>query len=107
MHGNQYFWDTLDEAFWGHSGGKLDRQEDRFVFELEVPGFNKDNLEVEFENGILGIKGDNGKRKLERRYNVSGLKDIVDVKASVKDGILEVSFIKDTSKQLPKRISLE
>jgi HSP20 family molecular chaperone IbpA len=84
--------------------------EDR-VFELEVPGFNETNLDVEFANGILTVKGTRevkeegcyaGRREIYKRYTV-GPHENVD--ASVKDGILKLTL--KPSKEDVKKIDLK
>jgi HSP20 family molecular chaperone IbpA len=79
----------------------------------EVPGFNKNNLKVEMEDGYLYIEGKrtyklNGeemsktvsnKFKLNSDYNASS------IEATVEDGILTV-FIPNYKKTEKKRISL-
>ena len=84
--------------------------EDR-VFELEVPGFNETNLDVEFANGILTVKGTRevkeegcyaGRREIYKRYTVGQHEN---VEASVKDGILKLTL--KPSKEDVKKIDLK
>ena len=60
------------------------------VLELEVPGFNKDTLAVEIEDGILVVNGKTERRTICKRYR---LKNVDNVKASIKDGILSLTLI--------------
>jgi HSP20 family protein len=80
--------------------------ENEFVVFVELPGMSKDNVEIEYENGVLLIRGekleqlDNGKRNLlvwERRYGAFQrsfmLPNTIDqekIKAEFKDGILTI-----------------
>lgn len=65
------------------------------VVELEVPGFNKDNLDIELANGVLSISGKRevktecyvGRKEVKKSYRVG---DFQDASATVNDGILTV-----------------
>lgn len=44
---------------------EYDRDENgNIVFEIEVPGFNKDNLNVEITDGFLTVRGETEKRHI-------------------------------------------
>jgi HSP20 family protein len=64
------------------------------IYEVEVPGFNKDNLEISIDNGILSIFGKretsskNGSSYKEINEAISINADPSDIDAEVKDGIL-------------------
>lgn len=67
------------------------------VLQIEVPGFNKENLKVEISNGVLTIQGETENRKVFKQYTMGIVQD---VKASIKDGILSLTLIepeKDTT----------
>ena len=85
-------------------------KKDRLIAKVELPGINKEDLNVEVEDGLLKIRGERKKEeevedkdyyRCERYYgsfsrNVK-LPDAVDknkVKASYKDGILTVDMPK-------------
>lgn len=67
------------------------------VYKLDVPGFNKDNLNVEVAEGVLTISGESeirkenayGKSKILKRYDVG---DIENADAVIRDGILTVKL---------------
>lgn len=67
------------------------------VYEIEVPGFNKDNLSVEINEGILTIQGDRedysnvkaGKKTIYKRLAIS---EVEDVSAKIEDGILYITL---------------
>jgi HSP20 family protein len=97
---NQSIWDNLKQNFddmfmdttYYSDNGEL-------VYELEVPGFNKDNLSIDMDNGVITISGD---RKLDTHKNHVGNKKIykrisvesTDVNAEIKDGILYITIRK-------------
>ncbi len=68
------------------------------VCEIECPGFNKDNLSIDVIDGILTVKGECGKRKVFRKFDINGVDD---VDASAKDGILTLVIKK------PKKVSVK
>jgi HSP20 family molecular chaperone IbpA len=76
------------------------------VVELEVPGFTKDNLDIELANGVLSINGKRevktecyvGRKEISKRYRIG---DFQDATATVNDGILKV-VIKTPSAETKK-----
>lgn len=79
------------------------------VVELEVPGFNKDNIDVELSNGVLTIKGKRetktecyvGCKEINKTYRVG---DFQDATATVTDGILKVVI--NTPKAETKKVEV-
>ena len=76
------------------------KDEDFIVYELEVPGFNKDNIVIETSNGQLTINGE----RSDYHENSVGDKTISkSVKlnnhrvegAIIADGILTIRFVED------------
>ena len=71
--------------------------EKNLVYEIDVAGFNKDNLKVKLNNGILNITGDRddhshkqaGKKSIHKRLNVG---EVEKIEAKAKDGILYVTL---------------
>jgi len=68
-----------------------------YVIELEVPGFNKDNIAVELAGGILTVSGKRevktecfvGCKEINKRYTVG---DFQDATAAVENGILRITI---------------
>ncbi len=96
--------------------------DNEFVLQAEMPGIKKDDIEITLENGVLTISGESrsekeereGERVIrqERRYGkyVRSLRlgkeiDEKNVKASYKDGILELVLPKSEEVK-PKKISV-
>jgi HSP20 family protein len=74
---------------------KFQDKDGNVVNEIEVPGFNKENLNVEVADGILTIKGErttsNGeKREVFKRITIGPSEK---VNADLKDGILILTLI--------------
>ena len=94
-------------------------EDDKYVLDIEVPGFNKENIGISFEEGYLNIEAkqeaaeesnDKYLRRERTTENVSrkyyfGDVDYEAIKASFKDGILNVEVPK--KKPLVKTISIE
>ena len=92
---NQDFANIFEDTRYTSKEGDL-------VYEIEVPGFNKDNLTVEMIDGILTVKGTRetaeGKREVFKRLRVATSED---VDAKIEDGILYLTLKapkKDTKK---------
>jgi HSP20 family molecular chaperone IbpA len=86
---------------------------DGAYFQFEVPGFNKENLDVLIEGSELVIEGTrkykiNGEEKeklINRRIELNNLYDPSIIEATIEDGILTVyipSFKKETLKKKHK-----
>lgn len=97
-------WEDFDNVF----GDVTYQDKDgNYIREIECPGFNKENLNVEISEGILTIKGerttgDEYSRKLFKRYRL-GTFETVD--AEIKDGILYLKFL--VPKEKKQKIDLK
>ncbi len=97
-------------------------RDNEYVVRAEMPGINKDNIEVTLADGVLTIAGESrqeseekeGERLIrrERRYGkytrtlrVGTQVDEKSVKAAYKDGILEVTLPK-AEEVKPKKITV-
>ena len=93
--------------------------EDTYEVDMDLPGFKKDEINVDLKNGYLTVsaakgldkdeKDKNGKYIRQERYTVAMsrsfyLGDVAqeDVKAKFEDGILQISLPKAEKKALPK-----
>lgn len=101
------FWDTFDSSF----GSNFYRDENNnVVVEIEAPGFNKDNINVEISNGTLIVNGERklgneksaGKTKIFKQYSIGSL---TDAECKIKDGIVYVT-IKMPEDEKPKKIEV-
>lgn len=78
------------------------RNEDGNIeMEIEVPGFNKDTLNVEVSEGILTVEGKTDKRQVYKQYQIGNIED---VQAKIQDGVLTLTLM-EQEKQV-KRIAL-
>lgn len=127
---SRVFFDNFFDDF--ESPKKLDKmmkcdiyeEDNNYVIEMDVPGFKKEDINMELDDGYLKIsaekKSDNeekdGKKyvrrerhcysKCERQFYVGNIKD-EDIKAKFKDGILKISVPKEEKKETKKVIMIE
>ncbi len=94
---------------------------DKYIIDIDLPGYDKENIEVEIENGYLKVvakmnknidKSDNQEKYIhkERFYGECSRSFYVgdnikeeDIKAGFKNGILSLVFPKEQQKQLEER----
>ncbi len=80
---------------------------------FDVPGFNKSNLKVEMEGGVLHIEGkrtyklnnEEKKKTVSKQFKIGDDYDASSIEATIEDGLLTV-FVPNYKKQEKKRISL-
>lgn len=97
----------------GNSTYEINETKDGAYLFFEAPGFNKSNLKVEMENGVLHISGKrtyklNGEDKtksISKDFNIGESYDPNSIEATIEDGLLTV-FVPNFKKQEKKRISL-
>lgn len=115
------FFDGGKQIMWSSSITKQDQngtyeinqtKDGGYLF-FEVPGFNKNNLKVDVEDGSLLIEGKrtyklNGEEKVKtisKSFDLGKIYDPSSIEATIEDGILTV-FIPNYKKQEKKRISI-
>jgi HSP20 family protein len=92
---------------------EINQTKDGAYLFFEAPGFNKSNLKVEMEDGMLTI---NGKRTYEmnkeekvktisKKFTVGTEYDDESIEATIEDGLLTV-FVPNFKKKEKKKISL-
>ncbi|MHC3888990.1 Hsp20/alpha crystallin family protein [Streptococcus thermophilus] len=92
--------------------------DNEYVVEAELPGIPKEDIQVNYENGVLTISGqrqiDAGKlirnerslTSVQRQYLLENVKED-EIKASYSDGILKVTLPKDSNKEIKTSIPIE
>lgn len=98
--------------------------DNEYIVEAELPGIPKENIQVTYEDGVLTISGqqqtdtvdEDKKGKLirsersltsvRRQYLLENVKED-EIKASYSDGILKVTLLKDSNKEIKKSIPIE
>lgn len=80
---------------------------------FDAPGFNKTNLKVEMENGVLliegertyKVEGESKTKSISKQFNVGEGYNPESVEATIEDGLLTV-FVPSFKKKEKKKISL-
>jgi HSP20 family protein len=96
-------------------------EENRYLLSADIPGVNRENIEITLENGVLNLKGERAgesitsEKEYRRKERVYGtfmrqftLPETVDtqnISATVKDGVLNVVIPKQAKPQ-PTRITI-
>ncbi|PCH42744.1 small heat shock protein [Wolfiporia cocos MD-104 SS10] len=99
-----------------------DAQANAVTATFELPGLNKENVNIDVHNGVLTVSGEaqvqsdrdeHGYAVRERRYGKfsravplpQGVKS-EDIRASMENGVLTVTFPKTTPETAPKKITI-
>ena len=121
------FQSVLDNALVnGRFGGvypavDIEEDKDSITLKADLPGINKEDVRLSFENGILTLEGERKSEREEkhknyhrversygsfvRSFNLGTGVDANRIKANYKDGVLEVSIPK-SEKAKPKAIDI-
>ena len=120
--------DALERAFFGDDGftafkADIKDEGDHYTLEADLPGFAKDDIGIDIENGTLTItaerktsddkKDDNGNYvrceryygSYKRRFNLDGINED-NISAQLKDGVLKLTMPK-LAETAPKSRRLE
>jgi HSP20 family protein len=92
---------------------EIDYTKDGAYLFFDAPGFNKTNLKVEMENGVLHIvgertykmEGETKSKSILKQFNIGEGFNPESVEATIEDGLLTV-FVPNFKKQEKKRVSL-
>ena len=91
------------------------QEEDKYVVEVDLPGYKKEEIHISYENGILSLGAKKEDKKdaddtehhyirrerasvsFSRQFTVKGIKE-EGIKAALKDGILTITLPKEEEK---------
>ncbi len=141
VFGERFFDDRMDFPFmtyefdadhklYGKNSSRVMRTDLRETGEgyelmIDLPGFKKDQIELELQNGYLTVKAAKGVEEKEKdesgkivhqeRYTGSMSRSFYigetlteeDVKAKFEDGVLTLAFPKEDQKKLPERKTIQ
>lgn len=110
---NSYYKTSVFTKNNGEENYEVNQTKDGAYLFFEVPGFNKEILKVEMEDGTLHIEGKrtytlNGEKKtksISKQFKIGKEYDAAEIEATIEDGLLTV-FVPNYKKQEKKRISL-
>jgi len=131
IYGNSDLNDLFDTFFNGKSRGnynysttvvkndsegetyEINHTKDGAYLFFEAPGFNKSNLKVEMEGGVIHIEGkrtyklnnEEKKKTISKQFKIGDDYDASSIEATIEDGLLTV-FVPNYKKQEKKRINL-
>ena len=91
--------------------------------EMDVPGFNKEDIKIDVEDGILTIEAEKSESKedkegknyyrrertygsFKRQFNVGSVKEH-EINAKFHNGVLKISFPKEEKKEAKKFIEIK
>ena len=96
-------------------------KDDRYILTADIPGVNRNDVEITLEDGVLTVKGsrtsesvvsEEGYRRKERfhgtfsrQFSLPDTVDTANISAVAKDGVLEIEIPKQ-AKPEPKRITV-
>ena len=136
------FDDWMDDFSWMRDFGNVDRKlygkhagremltdvrdhEDHYEVEIDLPGFKKDQIQVELHDGTLTItaqkgleqndKNSEGKYVRQERYSGMMSRSFYvgenmteeDIKAKFEDGVLKLNIPKKEEKKLPEKKTIQ
>ncbi len=99
----------------------LAETEDKFVLQMEVPGFRRSEIEITVDDGVLTVSGqrsaeeredvdyhlrERGSRQFRRSFMLPRSVNQDDVEASLQDGVLTVELPK-AAEARPRRIEVK
>lgn len=89
-------------------------ENDNYLMEIEMPGFDKKNIKITLDNGYLTVSGYDSKKEkrheessVSRTYYVGSGFVEEDFKVSLVDGILSIRLPKETRKIEKKTIAIQ
>lgn len=121
-------WDDVFDSFFFGADSRTDIYEDEkgITFEIEVPGFKKEDINVELRDHILtvnAVKKEESEQKNDvYHYYVKGRKNVEirrsyrlkndvteeDIKVKLEDGVLKINVLKNNREiPAPKQILIE
>ena len=115
---------SLENFFTENINMKCDiyEKDDKYFIEVDLPGVKKENINISYSKGYLNIKTtqkdevqeenktyirrERNYKKLERSFYVGDVEE-TKIKATYKDGILNVTIPKQKDNNTNKRISID
>ena len=115
------FFDNRTDSPWSPSVN-ISESEDGYVITAELPGINKEDIDIDLKDNTLTLKGEKKAEKKEekenyirversygkfqRRFHISDDIDISKVDANFKDGVLRID-LKKKEEAKPKQVKVE
>jgi HSP20 family protein len=104
--GNLFDFDPFRVLFSGNwnqmLGMNVTRQENGYELEMPVPGFRPEDLDVNYQDGVITVSGRNDRRTLTRSFTVPDDIDEENIQATVEHGMLTITLRRTPQKQARK-----
>ena len=85
----------LDFNHFTESEYNFKEENDKYIFETDIPGYSKDKIDVELKGRLLCISAESEARhNIRRKYDISNL-DIKDIEATYESGVLKLNISKN------------
>ncbi|WP_425498582.1 Hsp20/alpha crystallin family protein [Natrinema salinisoli] len=106
----------LPSQLFGDAGGsdyELYEEDDEFVLTIDMPGFETDEIDLAWDDGILNVAAEHSdesrgrKKTYHRRFRFPKLIDDEEIAAEYTNGVLEVRLPTSDSTAQGKEIPLE
>jgi len=90
------FVDEILDNFWGsyHTTLDLVHDDNNYIFEVELPGFSKGDIDITIKDKHLVLKALNDKRKREKAIRLPEDIDGEKIAANLKNGMLTITIPK-------------
>ena len=123
-NGFDIFDDVFADPFFGEKENKIMRtdlkeKDGKYLLEIDVPGYDKEDIKIELHEGYLTISAEKNEEKEDkhakylkrerfsgmcsRSYYVGDNVREEDIKANIKNGILTVEFPKEPEKKVEEK----
>lgn len=120
----KYFLDDMFDDFFKDNSMKCDvyEKDNKYHIEMDIPGFDKDDINIDYDNGYLKISASKEEEKddstktylkkeryqgrIERQFYLGDI-DEDDIDASFKNGMLKLVISKKEQIETKKRIEIK
>ena len=111
--------DIFDEVFTDPFFGEKENKDGKYMLEIDVPGYDKEDIKIELQDGYLTVSAEKNEEKEDkhakylkrerftgmcsRSYYVGDNLKEEDIKANFKNGILTIEFPKEVEKKVEEK----
>ena len=85
----------------------LKEHDEGYELKVDLPGFKKDQIDLQLQNGYLTITASKGLGSMTRSFYIGENVNEEDVKAKFEDGVLTLDFPKEKPVALPEHKTIQ
>ncbi len=108
-------WDDVGSTDYRDTGARLERTDDGYVVLADLPGFEREEIDLQFDDGFLTIRADHDaaddhrtlSRHVHEELRVPDSVDVDAIEASYRNGVLEIRLPVDLDEDDSRRIEIE